>query len=254
METLYVNMVTDLGLSVSVPCTADSLLETVKRYGRRGWYCDVPIPERGFKFPFDNEYDFDWSILGARLFTNESGETCVYCRGRVWKRREVPATTTKHYTYPETIKYSRGAKPSDPPHVREPSDGEIEYVTLVRFMGGKRREELALEPTAPVAAANEPCPPRDADDGEMVTPDDASAFFKEMVANGIRPQDLHPFVRQVCGRDVRELTKLTKRELARLRQAALASRQPGRASPARGLQGGRIDERDAPTAEEAFGR
>ena len=43
------------------------------------------------------------------------------------------------------VKYSRGARNTDPPEIVEEGDGSFRYVTLAAFRGeGRRREEYVL--------------------------------------------------------------------------------------------------------------
>ncbi|MGQ0814814.1 MAG: single-stranded DNA-binding protein [Gemmatimonadota bacterium] len=52
------------------------------------------------------------------------------------------------------MKYSRGAKHTDPPEIVEEGDGSFRYVTLAVFRGdGRRREEYAM-PSAAVNGAS----------------------------------------------------------------------------------------------------
>lgn len=118
------------------------LYPTLTKWGSRGFYSGT-IPAGGLILPLDNEPDFNWALLGAHTFTSKDGEFCVACRGHVYKRREFDAVDSRKMSLPRAVKYSRGAKPTDPEHLREKSDGEIEYVTLVSFRGGKRNEAFA---------------------------------------------------------------------------------------------------------------
>ncbi|MBB6099150.1 hypothetical protein HNR42_002586 [Deinobacterium chartae] len=166
--TLRVEFVTDLGARVSLEVQNENeLLEVQRRYGRLGWYSG-DVPPGGFQFPLDNEPDFDWALLGGRKFKNDEGEDCVWCRGAVYKRRELAAVDTKKLRLPAAVKYSRGARPGDPDYLREKSDGEIEYVTLAIFRGGRRNEAYATRTARPEslpagnsgAAARRPTPSR----------------------------------------------------------------------------------------------
>jgi len=140
---LRIEFTTDLGARVSVDVeTPEQLLDVQRRYGRLGWYSG-DIPAGGFQFPLDNEADFDWTLLGGRKFSTEDGEEAVYCRGAVWKRRELAAVDTRKLRLPAAVKYSRGARPTDPEHLKEKSDGDIEYVTLAIFRGGRRNPAYA---------------------------------------------------------------------------------------------------------------
>jgi hypothetical protein len=207
MTRALVNFTTNWGFSVSVETTSDTYLETLRTYGRRRWFSG-DVPPKGFRFPYDNEHDFDWALLGGRLFVNEQKETCVSCRGHVWKRRVVPATKTKHYTFPETIKYSRGAKQGDPPEVQETGDGEIAYVTLVRFMGGERCEELAVPAKGASSPPARPAPAHTSPD-RLLTADEASDLIAELVKLRHRPPQQFQMVAAVLGKSINLMTELS---------------------------------------------
>lgn len=141
---LRIEFVTDLGARVSVEVEgAEKLLDIQRQYGRLGW-TSGEVPQGGYLFPLENEPDFDWSLIGARKFTNSDGEEMVMHRGHAYRRRELEAVDSRKLKLPAAIKYSRGAKNSDPEHVREKADGEFEYVTLAIFRGGKRQDRFAL--------------------------------------------------------------------------------------------------------------
>ncbi|AFZ67819.1 single-stranded DNA-binding protein [Deinococcus peraridilitoris] len=155
---LHIEFTTDLGAKVTVDVEGpETLLDVQRRYGKQGWYSG-DVPAGGFQFPLDNEADFDWSLLGGRKFVLEDGEEAVYCRGSVWKRRELAAVDTRKLRLPAAVKYSRGARPTDPEHLREKSDGDIEYVTLAIFRSGRRNPNYALpgEASLPVRGAGQP--------------------------------------------------------------------------------------------------
>ncbi len=140
---LHIEFLTDLGAKVSVDVeSADKLLDVQRQYGRLGW-TSGEIPSGGYQFPLENEPDFDWSLIGARKWKNPEGEDMVIHRGHAYRRRELEAVDSRKMKLPAAIKYSRGAKSTDPDHVREKSDGEFEYVTLAIFRGGKRQERYA---------------------------------------------------------------------------------------------------------------
>lgn len=148
---LHIEFVTDLGAKVTVDVEHESkILDTQRHYGRLGW-TSGEVPAGGYQFPLENEADFDWSLIGARKWTNPEGEEMVIHRGHVYRRRELEAVASRKMTLPAAVKYSRGAKSTDPEHLREKADGEIEYVTLVMFRGGKRQERFAVP-----AGANAP--------------------------------------------------------------------------------------------------
>ncbi|MFC3860061.1 single-stranded DNA-binding protein [Deinococcus antarcticus] len=141
---LHIEFLTDLGARVTVDVDSpEKLLDVQRQYGRLGW-TSGDIPSGGYQFPLDNEADFDWSLIGARKWTNPEGEEMVLHRGHAYRRRELEAVDSRKMKLPAAVKYSRGAKSTDPEHVREKSDGEFEYVTLVIFRGGKRQEKFAV--------------------------------------------------------------------------------------------------------------
>ncbi|GMA14705.1 single-stranded DNA-binding protein [Deinococcus metallilatus] len=141
---LHIEFITDLGAKVSVDVeSADKLLDVQRQYGRLGW-TSGEIPVGGYQFPLENEPDFDWSLIGARKWTNPEGEEMVLHRGHAYRRRELEAVDSRKMKLPAAVKYSRGAKNTDPDHVREKADGEFEYVTLAIFRGGKRQERYAI--------------------------------------------------------------------------------------------------------------
>jgi len=140
---LHIEFITDLGARVTVDVeSADKLLDVQRQYGRLGW-TSGEIPTGGYQFPHDNEADFDWNLIGARKWTNPEGEEMVIHRGLAYRRRELEAVESRKMKLPAAVKYSRGAKNTDPEHVREKADGEFEYVTLAIFRGGKRQERYA---------------------------------------------------------------------------------------------------------------
>ena len=124
---------------------AKQLYPTLSKWGKLG-YTSGSVPPGGYIFPLDNEVDFDWGLIGAREWTNPDGEVMIMHKGHAYRRREFEAVDSRKMQLPKAVKYSRGAKPTDPEHLREKSDGEIEYVTLAIFRGGKRKEVLARKP------------------------------------------------------------------------------------------------------------
>ncbi|GGS41557.1 single-stranded DNA-binding protein [Deinococcus knuensis] len=160
---LHIEFTTDLGARVTVDVESPAqLLDIQRQYGRLGW-TSGDVPSGGYQFPLENEADFDWTLIGARKWTSPDGEELVIHRGHAYRRRELDAVDSRKMKLPAAVKYSRGAKSTDPDHVREKSDGEFEYVTLAIFRGGKRQERYATprqgtQPTqtsrpAPQAAA-----------------------------------------------------------------------------------------------------
>jgi len=91
-------------------------------------------------------------LIGARKWTNPEGEELIMHRGHAYRRRELEAVENRKMKLPAAVKYSRGAKNTDPEHIREKADGEFEYVTLCMFRGGKRQERFAAPRTEANAA------------------------------------------------------------------------------------------------------
>lgn len=174
---LHIEFLTDLGAKVTVDVeSADKLLDVQRQYGRLGWTSGT-IPTGGYQFPLDNEPDFDWSLLGARKWASPEGEELVIHKGHAYRRRELEAVDSRKMKLPAAVKYSRGAKSTDPDHVREKSDGEFEYVTLAIFRGGKRQERYATPGGAQsqarnAAPATRPAPTRPAATRPAPAPDD----------------------------------------------------------------------------------
>lgn len=143
--TTQLHLTGPLGEQVTVELeSAKDLYPTLGKWGRLGFYSGE-TPTGGFLLPLENEIDFNWALIGGRTFTGQEGEQCVWCRGHVYKRREFEAQNTGK-KMPAAIKYSRGAKPTDPPHLKEGDEGGVQYITLINFRGGKRNEAFALKP------------------------------------------------------------------------------------------------------------
>lgn len=114
----------------------DEMLRVMRQYGRRGW-TSGEIPAGGLILPLAMADTFDWSLIGAREFTNSEGEKSVYHKGQVYKRRELEEVDTKKLKLPRIVKYSRGARPTDPEHLKE-GEESVRYVTLITFRGNGR--------------------------------------------------------------------------------------------------------------------
>ncbi|MGQ0561162.1 MAG: single-stranded DNA-binding protein [Gemmatimonadota bacterium] len=152
-----VRFVNELGAEVLVSVKGDTasqvrraVLHALREYGRMGWRGDVP--RGGFRFPLANESDFDWRLIGARPGTvTIDGEERqgVWYAGYFYTRRDLEPNPRMKLA--AAVKYSRGAKSTDPPDIVEEGDGSFRYVTLAVFRGdGRRREEYAM-PSAAVA-------------------------------------------------------------------------------------------------------
>ena len=116
---LHIEFTTDLGAKVTVDVeNASALLDTQRQYGRLGW-TSGDIPSGGYQFPLENEPDFDWHLIGARKWTSPDGEELVIHKGHAYRRRELEAVDSRKMKLPAAVKYSRGAKSTDPEHIRE---------------------------------------------------------------------------------------------------------------------------------------
>jgi hypothetical protein len=139
-----IHFTTNLGASVSIEVeNYREIMDVQRQLGKYGW-TSGQIPPGGLRFPYDNETDFDWHLLGASYLMEINGDWGVFHRGEFYKRRDLPAVDSKKMTLPATIKYSRGAKPTDPPNIREGDEEGIQYVTLVQFRGKGRNDNFAI--------------------------------------------------------------------------------------------------------------
>lgn len=136
MMTAQLHMTGPLGEQITL--TAENLqdLQTKQRaWGKKGWTPGTgDVPAGGFVLPYCMSTTFDWAMIGAHGFEIE-GQHCVRHRGHTYKRREFDAQTTGK-KMPASVKYSRGAKPTDPAHLKEGDEGGVQYVTLIVFRGG----------------------------------------------------------------------------------------------------------------------
>lgn len=142
---MSIHFLTDLGVQVSVDVAgADQVVDTLRRYGRMGW-TSGEVPPGGYLLPLENFATFDWSLIGARKYQDrENGEDRVYHRTGSYKVRHLAAVDTKKLTLPEAVKISRGARPTDPEHLKEIGDGDIPYMTLAIFRGGRYNPAYAV--------------------------------------------------------------------------------------------------------------
>lgn len=146
MPTLHLNGPLGTSISVEVPEERD-LLSVLRRYGRQGW-TSGEIPAGGLSLPLAMADSFDWSLIGARAYTSADGEQAVIYKGQSYKRRELDEVDTKKIKLPRIVKYSRGARPTDPTHLKEGEEGGVQYVTLISFRGGGRVIEAYLDAAA----------------------------------------------------------------------------------------------------------
>jgi hypothetical protein len=150
MATL--RFITDLGAEVFVRVEGrnalevrQAVLQTQREFGRMGWRSG-DVPSGGFRFPLADEMNFDWSLIGGRRgsITVEGEERQgVWYDGHFYTRRELEPNGRMKLG--EAVKYSRGAKNTDPPEIVEEGDGSFRYVTLAVFRGkGGRRAEYCV--------------------------------------------------------------------------------------------------------------
>lgn len=165
-----IRFVTDLNVEVHVPVEVGSadprdveraVLNAQREYGKRGW-TPGEIPAGGYQFPLANEEDFDWSLIGARkgTFTKDGEELDgVWYRNQFYTRRHLAATKK---IKSEAVKYSRGAKPTDPPHLVEGDESSsFQYVTLAFFRGGGyKREEYSANAASTPSGGSSRAPSR----------------------------------------------------------------------------------------------
>lgn len=134
-----------LGTSITVNLANESeVLPTLRRFGKQGW-TSGEIPAGGLVLPLAMADTFDWSLIGARPYLNNEGEQCVMYRGQSYKRRDLDEVDTKKIRLPRITKFSRGARPTDPAHLKEGDESGVQYVTLLRFAGGGRVIEAYLD-------------------------------------------------------------------------------------------------------------
>ena len=158
---------TPFGAEVSVPVAGDSpqalaraVLEMQRTLGAIGWRGATP-PPGGFRLPLANEPDFDWRLLGAcrgRSTVDGEEREGVWYAGLFYTRRELDPNPRMKLG--PAVKYSRGARPTDPPETVEDGSGDFRYVTLAVFRGDARRKEEYAIPVSPrgsaEAASDEP--------------------------------------------------------------------------------------------------
>lgn len=153
-----VRFVNELGAEVLIPVNGDTasqvsqaVLRALREYGRMGWRSG-DVPRGGFRFPLANEPDFDWRLIGGRRGTctvDDEERQGVWYAGQFYTRRDLEPNPRMKLA--AAVKYSRGAKNTDPAEIVEEGDGSFRYVTLAVFRGeGRRREDYAV----PSAARN----------------------------------------------------------------------------------------------------
>ena len=142
---LEIHFIGPLGTSMSVSVQDEKeILPTLRRFGKGGW-TSGDIPAGGLSLPLAMADAFDWSLIGARPYINSEGEQCVMHRGQSYKRRELDEVETKKMRLPKIVKYSRGARPTDPLHLKEGEEGGVQYVTLITFRGNGKTIDAYLD-------------------------------------------------------------------------------------------------------------
>ncbi|CAM3925061.1 single-stranded DNA-binding protein [Deinococcus frigens] len=138
-HTLSLTLTDPLGTPITVQAANLGDLRALQRhYGAQGMRPHSrPVPG-GLQLPLASHDTFDWSLIGARPWVTPEGEAVVFCAGHVYKQRVLDEVETRKMRLPPAIKYSRGAKGTDPEELREKGDAEFQYVTLVMFRGGGR--------------------------------------------------------------------------------------------------------------------
>lgn len=135
-----------LGTQLTVEVQDDKdVLTILRRYGKNGW-TSGELPPGGLVLPLAMADIFDWSLIGARPYVNNDGESCVLYKGQSFKRRELEEVDTKKIKLPKIVKYSRGARPTDLPHLKEGEEGGVQYVTLITFRGNGRVIDSYTDP------------------------------------------------------------------------------------------------------------
>lgn len=127
-------------------------------YGQQGLRPDREIPAGGLELPYAAHDHFNWALIGARpARSNKNGETVdgVWHDGDFYTRRVLDAVDSKKVKLPQAIKYSRGARSTDPEQLIERAEGEFAYRTLIIFRGAGRVNptwQLRAAPAAQEAA------------------------------------------------------------------------------------------------------
>jgi hypothetical protein len=148
-------LVNQVGMKISVDISSlEDAYAKMRKLGSYGWHSGE-IPAGGIVLPYTMADKFDFSIIGAQESVVD-GEKVVFHRGLMYTRRTLDAQTEGKKKMPAVIKYSRGAKPTDQPHLCEGAGGDNKgYVTLVLFKGNGRDIPALCKPQA-TQSANRP--------------------------------------------------------------------------------------------------
>jgi hypothetical protein len=134
-----------LGTEISIEVEDKELLNALRKYGKQGW-TSGELPAGGIVLPYSMADTFDFSLIGGHEWTSPDGEDGVIHKGQFYKRRELEGVETKKMKMPPVVKYSRGARPTDPAHLKEGEEGGVQYVTLMVFRGNGRALEQYNDP------------------------------------------------------------------------------------------------------------
>lgn len=145
--TIQLHLTGPLGTAISVEVHDEKeIMPTLRKYGKSGW-SSGDIPAGGISLPLAMADSFDWALIGARPYVNAEGEQAVMYKGQSYKRRELEEVNTKKVSLPKIVKYSRGARPTDLPHIKEGEEGGVQYVTLITFRGNGKVLEAYQDPS-----------------------------------------------------------------------------------------------------------
>lgn len=157
-----IRFTTDLNAEVYVSVKAENpralqraVLDALRACGELGWRSGT-VPPGGYRFPLANEPDFEWALIGARRGTcTIDGEERdgVWHAGLFYSRRELREQERKRLKH--AVKYSRGARSTDPPEIVEDGGGEFRYVTLAVFRGDGNAARNTLCPR-PLRTSKQP--------------------------------------------------------------------------------------------------
>ena len=130
-------------MAINVASPQDAYTQ-MRKYGAAGW-TSGDIPPGGYTLPYDMADKFDFSLIGANEGEIE-GEKGLWHKNQFYKRREMEEET-KGQKKAALIKYSRGGRPTDPPHLKEGATGDKPgYVTLISFRGKARNLPALCKP------------------------------------------------------------------------------------------------------------
>lgn len=212
-HTIQLHLTGILGTKITIDCKDESEMHQVLRqYGKRGW-TSGEIPPGGIILPLAMADTFDWSLIGAREFANQDGEKCVFHKGQVYKRRELEEVDTKKLKLPKVIKYSRGARPTDPEHLKE-GEESVRYVTLITFRGNGRPIpdfEVPSASTDPKQEAGQPAPGATGISGKAV-----ADLRRHLETQGIQRDDHLRHLSKALGRQIFTFQHVQEAELQEL--------------------------------------